>query len=56
MAYERELTGLKGAAGLAGVTGRSLLNIAQLLQLTMMMKELSMKNLLQGKREGLRHL
>ena len=29
MAYERELTGLKGAAGLAGVTGRSLLNIAQ---------------------------
>ena len=29
MAYERELTGLKGAAGLAGATGRSLLNIAQ---------------------------
>ena len=29
MAYERELTGLKGAAGLAGATGRSLLNIVQ---------------------------
>ena len=29
MAYERELTGLRGAAGLAGATGRSLLNIAQ---------------------------
>ena len=27
--YSRELTGLKGAAGLAGATGRSLLNIAQ---------------------------
>ena len=27
--YSRELTGLRGAAGLAGATGRSLLNIAQ---------------------------